>query len=255
MLDRLWVLFLCGGLVMAVQAGGASHRTSDSIMIAVASNFQPTLGQIASRFEKQTGKHIRISSGSTGKFFQQIKQGAPYDIYFAADEQHPKLLVREGFALADTRFTYAIGKLVLWAPGQDIQKEAKPILSKGNFNYLAIANPGIAPYGKAAAEILEKLGLWSTLQTRIVRAENVNQAKNFVVTHNADLGFVALSQVNHLRHSPEVWVVPQTLYQPIQQQVVILMHAKNNKAAEQFLQFLQEKSIKTLIRNSGYEVS
>ncbi len=223
---------------------------ADEIRVAVASNFTATMKSIGKHFEVSTGHKVTLIFGATGKHYAQIKNGAPFDAFFAADTKRPKLLEKEGLIQPDSRFTYVIGKLVLWSPWANYVNVEDNVLATQKFKYLAIANPRLAPYGKAAQEFLQKRGLWTALQTRMVRGENIGQTLQFVKSGNAELGFVALSQVRHL--SGSVWIVPASLYTPIEQQAVLL---KDNPVAQDFLDFVQNNNkSQTIIRRFGYDI-
>lgn len=224
---------------------------ADIIRIAAASNFAPTLKAIAPYFERQTGHKIVISTASTGKHFAQIKQGAPFDLFFAADSEHPQLLEQTGAAVADSRFTYALGKLVLWSTDPDLLDRDASVLRKGDFRYLAIANPKLAPYGRAAKQILEDFKLWDHLQTKIVRGENIAHTFQFVYSGNAQLGFIARAQLTQLQSGNQgsAWPVPQSLYGPIEQQAVLITSKDSAKA---FLEFVKTPQMLEIIQGFGY---
>ena len=222
------------------------------ITIAVASNFVETLSEISKQFEQQTGNTLTLIPGSTGKHYAQIKNGAPFHAFFAADSKRPQLLEEEGVAIAGSRFTYAVGKILLWSPQQDLVDADGEVLKNGTFRHLSIANPKLAPYGAAAREVLESAGLWDALQERIVRGENIGQTFHFVKSGNAELGFIAKSQVK----KPQAvipgswWEVPQERYAPIEQQAVLL---KDDPVIREFLIFFQSDAVKELIRQYGYD--
>ena len=228
----------------------ASTTLADELLVAVASNFSGTLKTIAGQFEALTGHRIRISAGATGKQYAQILHGAPYDLFFAADAHRPALLETQGFSQPGNRFTYAIGKLVLWSPANAYVDPQGKILQQGNYQYLAMANPRLAPYGKAARETLLALGLWQTLKSRTVRGENIGQTFQFVKSGNTELGFVALSQIKgDPSSSGSHWVIPENLYTPIEQQAVILTPSTTATA---FADFVKSDKVKALIKASGY---
>ena len=238
----LMLLLLC--------AGGAR---ADNISIAVASNFANTLKDIAALFEQQSSHRVTLVHGSTGKHYAQIRHGAPFEVFFAADVERPRLLEEQGIAQPGSRFTYALGKLVLWSPVEGKVDREGRVLIDGDFYRLAIANPGLAPYGRAAEQILRLLGAWDLLQSRIVRGENIGQAYQFVSSGNAQLGFVAYSQLK--QSGPVIggsyWDVPQSMYAPIEQQAVLL---KDNDAAHEFLAFIKSRHAMDIIRAHGYGV-
>ena len=224
---------------------------ADELRIAVASNFTRTLKAIAVKFEKTSGHRVKISSGSSGKQYAQIKNGAPFELFFAADTLRPELLEKQGIALNGSRFTYAQGKLVLWSPRAHVVDNEGRILERQDFNHLAIANPKLAPYGSAAKEVLDGKGLWNALRGKLVQGENIGQTFQFVRTGHAQLGFIALSQLIHSgrRIEGSRWEVPQKLYSPIDQQAVML---KNTRVATEFLGFVKSEEVRSMIRQSGY---
>ncbi len=238
----LWLSFLLNSSVSA-----------EEIRIAVASNFTTTLKTIALKFEQQTQHKVTIISGSSGKHYAQIINGAPFDIFFSADSKRAERLDNEGIAIADTRFVYAIGKVVLWSPKNNYIDQYGNILNEDSFRYLAIANPKLAPYGRAAEEILRGRHLWNKLQSRMVRGENIGQTFQFVKSTNADLGFVAFSQIKHPNQAIEgsYWEVPQALYSPIKQQAVLL---KDNEVSRLFLAFIKNKQAQQIMQSFGYDV-
>jgi len=236
--------------VMMVLAGG--RAMAEAIRVAVASNFVEAITVIAERFEARTDHEVTLSAGSTGKHYAQISNGAPFDAFFAADAHRPQLLEQEGVAVAGTRFTYALGKLVLWSPTAGYVDRDGRVLERGEFRHLAIANPKLAPYGRAAEEVLLAMGLWDRFGRRLVRGENIGQAYQFVSSGNAELGFVAYSQVRRPGRAIEGswWNVPQTLYTPIEQQAVLL---KDGEAARAFLSFVRSDEALEIIRDYGYD--
>ena len=226
-------------------AGGVSAAEA---RIAVAANFAPALRALAAAFEARGGGRMVIVVGSTGKLYAQIRHGAPFDALFAADEQRPQLLEQQGRARPGSRFTYAIGRLALWSPEAGRVDAAGRVLTEGRFRHLAIANPKLAPYGRAARQVLTARGLWPSLRPRLVRGENVAQAWQFVHSGNAELGFVALSQVRQAQTGSH-WVVPQALYAPIVQQAVLLT---DNPLAADFLRFVRGGEGRAMIESFGY---
>jgi len=230
---------------------GSSPVAADESRIAVASNFNHAIKAIAERFQKQSGDKIVLVFGATGKFYAQIMNGAPFDAFFAADMRRPALLEQKGVALPGSRFTYAQGKIVLFGPRAGYATVTE--LKKQAYRYLAIANPKLAPYGEAAKQVLEKLDLWDALRHKLVRGENIGQTYQFVISGNAELGFVALSQIKRpgIAISGSYWEVPADLYQPIKQQAVLLSH---NLVAKAFMEFVQSDEAKAIIQGFGYEV-
>lgn len=223
------------------------------VRVAVASNFAETIRAIAERYEEQTGHSVLISSGSTGKHYAQIRHGAPFDVFLAADARRPALLEKEGIAQPDSRYTYAIGKLVLWSPKADMVDKHGWVLEQSGFRYLAIANPKLAPYGRAAQQLLESRGLWADMQGRLVRGENIGQTYQYVASGNAELGLVAYAQIRQpdVAVTGSFWLVPQDLYDPIEQQVVLL---KDKDIARDFLDFIRSDEGRTIISSYGYGV-
>ncbi len=229
---------------------GSRSLIAGEARIAVASNATSAIKAVAKRFQEQSGDKIVLVFGATGKFYAQIMNGAPFDAFFSADTRRPALLEQEGVALPDSRFTYAQGKIVLFSPKREA---SSAVLKKRAYRYLAIANPKLAPYGSAAKQVLEKLGLWDTLRFQMVRGENIGQTYQFVISGNAELGFVALSQIKQpgIAISGSYWEVPAKLYQPIKQQAVLLSH---NGVAKAFMEFVRSDEAKALIQSFGYEV-
>ncbi len=225
-----------------------------SVTVAVAANFVTPARQIAEAFQQNSEHTVVISSGSTGKLFAQIEHGAPFDLFLAADSQRPRLLEQNGKAVSGSRFTYALGKIVLWSPRPGYVDEHGDILKKGSFKRLALASPRLAPYGLAAQQVMKKLGVWVGLQGRLVQGENIAQAFQFVISGNASLGFVALAQIRAAGSPGSVWQIPGELYQPIRQQAVLLQRGKNSAAANTFFHYLQSGEAREIIRNMGYEV-
>ena len=227
---------------------GNSLAQADEVRVAVAANFTAAMKEIVANFEKAHGHHAVVSFGSTGKLYTQIKHGAPFEVFLAADQQRPKLLEEEN--AASRRFTYAIGKLVLWSSNPK-QPTGEPALRDGDFNKLAIANPKTAPYGAAAVEVMQNLGLYETLKPKLVIGDSITQAYQFVATGNAKLGFVALAQIA-LDDSGSRWQVPDKLYTPIRQDAVLLNKGKDNLAAQALLDYLRSDAAQAVIRKYGY---
>jgi molybdate transport system substrate-binding protein len=221
------------------------------LRIAVASNFALAMDRLAHDFESKTDHQLLISSQSTGKHYAQIQQGAPFDLFFAADSQHPLLLEQQGLAQAGSRFTYALGKLVLWSPILATEAELRKVLQQVEFNYLAIANPKVAPYGRATKQVLQHLDLWDKLPTRMVRGENIGQTLQFIHSGNAQLGFIAQSQLAQLDRNKagSYWQIPQSLYSPIEQQMVLLV---DSVASREFMAYIKTPSAAKIIHDLGY---
>jgi len=240
-------------MLALLAATGAAH--AGEVLVAVAANFAGPMAKIAEGFGAATGHALKISSGATGKFYTQIAAGgAPFDVLIAADDQTPRRLVAEGHALAGTQFTYAIGQLVLWSAKPGLVDAQGAVLARGSFTKLAIANPKLAPYGAAAMQVLKARGLADTLAPRIVSAESIAQAYQFVATGNAELGFVALSQVAVPGKPVEgsFWRVPANLYGAIRQDAVLLKAGERNAAARSLLDFLKSEKAMSVIASYGY---
>jgi molybdate transport system substrate-binding protein len=228
---------------------------ADEVSVAVAANFTAPMQKIAAEFEKDTGHKVVPSFGATGKFYAQIKNGAPYEVLLTADEETPAKLIKENAAVAGSQFTYAIGKLVLWSAKPAIVDGAGAVLKNGGFDHLAMANPKLAPYGAAAVEVMKALGVHDALQTKIVTGESIAQTYQFISTGNALLGFVALSQVlKDGKIEGSSWVIPAKLYTPIRQDAVILEKGKGKPAAEALMKYLKTGKAKAIITSFGYEL-
>jgi molybdate transport system substrate-binding protein len=231
-----------------VSASGGAH--AGEVKVAVAANFTEAVKEIGALFEKAIGHKAVLSFGATGQFYTQIAQDAPFEVFLAADQEHPQKAVADGFAVPESRFTYATGKLVLFSRSKDlVQGEAT--LKGGQFSKIAIANPATAPYGAAAVEVMKKLGVYDTLSPKIVQGNNISQTYQFVETGNAELGFVALSQVIG-QDDGSRWIVPQELYKVIAQDAVLLKKGASNPAATAFLAFLKGPEARKIEEKYGY---
>jgi molybdate transport system substrate-binding protein len=244
--------FLSSLLCLAL-AGAA---WADDVQVAVAANFTAPMKTIAAEFTKATGHTATLSFGATGRFYTQIKNGAPFDVFLSADDETPAKLEQEGAAVSGSRFTYATGQLVLWSAQPDFVDAQGEVLKKGNFKHIALAAPKLAPYGAAAIETLTQLGLLESLSPKFVQGESIGQTFGFVSTGNAELGFVALSQVyeNGKIKSGSAWIVPERLHSPIRQDAVILARARDNKAAAALAEFLKSDKARAVIRAYGYTI-
>lgn len=242
-LPALW-LFLA-----ALSPAGAAE-----VSVAVASNFTAPMQAIAAGFERDTGHKAQLAFGSTGKFYAQIRNGAPFQVLLAADDEIPARLEQDGLALPGSRFTYAVGRLVLWSASADLVDGKGDVLRKGAFRKLAIANPRLAPYGRAAVEVLTGMGLTDALAPRFVQGENIAQTWQFVATGNAELGFVALSQVVREGRvaGGSSWIVPDRLHAPIRQDAVILAPGRDNAAAAALLRYLKGDRARAILQSYGY---
>lgn len=235
-----------------------SVAMADEIRVAVASNFLTAMIPISKLFESSTNNKVKLISGSTGKLYAQIKNGAPYDVFFAADAYRPELLEQQNATVSGSRFTYAMGKIILWSADDTYLSNNNDIVSKIRsgklaFKWFAIANPRLAPYGVAAKEVLLKYNLWESLTGRIVQGESISQTLQFIKSRNAQLGFIAYSQTKSPRQAIKgsYWAVPQSDYTPIIQQAVLL---KDNKVAREFLLFFKSKKTLQLISDYGYDI-
>jgi molybdate transport system substrate-binding protein len=235
------------GQIIQVQAAEVS--------VAVAANFTAPMRKIAQTFEQETGHQAILSFGSTGNFYAQIRNGAPFQILLAADDETPIKIEKEGLGVAGSRFTYAIGKLVLWSKQPGFVDDKGEILRSGKFQRIAVANPKLAPYGAAAVETMTKLGVLKELQPKFVQGENIAQTFQFVATENAQLWFVALSQVmtDGRIAQGSAWIVPSSLHAPIRQDALLLLKCKDNPAATALMNFLRSDRSRLVIRSYGYE--
>lgn len=248
-MKRFPILFL---IALAALCG---RLQAAEVQVAVAANFTAPMQKLAVEFERQSGHRLSLSFGATGKFYAQIRNGAPFEVLLSADDTTAAKLESEKLAVPGSRFTYAIGKLVLWSAKPGVVDARGEVLKHGGFRHLAIANPKLAPYGAAAVEVLAGQRLLESLQPKFVHAENIAQAYQFVASGNAELGFVALSQVirDGRIAAGSGWVVPPGLHAPIEQQAVLLDKGKNNPAAAALLLYLQSEPAKVLIRAFGYD--
>ncbi|HMV18973.1 MAG TPA: molybdate ABC transporter substrate-binding protein [Zoogloea sp.] len=238
-----------------VLAGAALLARAEEISVAVAANFTAPMQKIAADFEKATGHKAQLVSGSTGKFYAQIKSGAPFQLLLAADDETPARLIKEGDGVSGSAFTYAIGKLVLWSPKPGFVDDKGEVLKAGRFEHLSVANPKLAPYGLAAMEALKALNLADALQPKVVLAESISQAQQFVTSGNAELGFIAYSQIHKDGRiiDGSYWLVPARLYGPIRQDAVILAQGKGNAAVEALTAYLKSPAAAAVIRSYGYD--
>ncbi|WP_163835875.1 molybdate ABC transporter substrate-binding protein [Spartinivicinus ruber] len=229
---------------------------TEKITIAVSSNFKNTLHQLIRHYKHNNSKaRFKVSSGATGLLYTQVKNGAPYDIFLAADQRRPVMLDKENLIIPNSRFTYAYGKLVFWHPKADFHLTSNNLAQAiNNSRFISIANPDLAPYGVAAEQTLKQLKLWESAKYKVVMGNNIAQAYQFTASGNADLGLVALSQVATLKNN-SYWVVPQKHYQPIVQQAVLLKKAITNDAAIDFIVFLKSPDSHQIIQRNGYGTS
>lgn len=235
--------------------GVAFQAQADNVYVAVAANFTAPMQKIAPVFEKDTGHKIVASYGATGKFYAQIKNGAPFEVLLSADASTPVKLVKEHSAVAGSQFTYAVGKLVLWSAKPGVVDGTGKVLKNGGFDHIALANPKLAPYGAAAVEAMKTLGVYAALQPKFVTAEDIAQTYQFISSGNALLGFVALSQVlKDGKIEGSAWLVPSNLYQPIRQDAVILEKGRGKPAAAALMKYLKGDKAKAIIKSFGYSL-
>ena len=241
-------------LIAILTVMGTAH--AGEVQVAVAANFAGPMEKLAEQFQRDTGHKAVVATGATGKFYAQIRNGAPFEVLLAADDDTPARLETEGHVAAGSRFTYAVGRLVLWSARDGVVDAGGNVLKTGSYKHLAIANPKTAPYGAAAVATLRKLGLYESVQPRIVQGENIAQAWQFASTGNAELGFVAQAQVwrDGKFTSGSGWIVPATMHAPIRQDAALLAKGAGNPAAQALLQYLRTDKAKALIRSFGYEV-
>lgn len=249
---RLSVLLLLAALLPRVLPA------EEIVTVAVASNFAKTATAVAAAFTENTGVTVRISSGSTGKLYAQIINGAPFDIFLSADARRSELLEQSGLIVSGSRSDYAIGRLVLWSRDEKLRgKDCRDVLRRVEYSRLALANPGTAPYGEAAREVLQAVGLWASASERAVFGENIAQTLQFAATGNATLAFVARSQLKdpNLPEATCAWTVPESLHATLHQQLVLLKRARSNVGARRFVEFLGSPAAKEIIRRHGYRVA
>ena len=254
-MNRKFSLLLARALIVFGLAAG--QASADEVQVAVAANFTAPMQKIAADFEQDTGHKVVLSFGATGKFYAQIRNGAPFDVLLAADDETPARLEKEGRGVPGSRFTYAIGKLVLWSARPGFVDDKGEVLRKGDFRHVSIANPKLAPYGAAAIEVLTRLGWLSATQPKFVQGESIAQTYQFIATGNAELGFVALSQVLNKEGklaSGSAWAVPNNLYTPIRQDAVILAHGKGKPAAVALMKYLKGDKAKAVTNSYGYDL-
>ena len=242
------------GLVLLLLCVGVTAR-AETPLIAVAANFVEVAEELAARFEDTSGAAVRITSGSTGQLYAQIRHGAPYDVFLAADRERPRRLVDEGEAVEGSRFTYARGRIVLWSSAAE-RAVGEAALRAGDFRRLALANPDVAPYGAAARDVMVALGVDGALADRLVIGQSIAQAHAMVATGNAELGFVALSSLRRpdVPRAGSEWIVPEDLHDPIDQDAVLLRRAAGDDVARAFLAFLGTDAARVVIEDFGYAV-
>ncbi len=234
---------------------GSARAAPASVAVAVAANFAAPMQRIAVAFEKDTGHKAQLAVGSTGRFYAQVKNGAPFEVLLSADDQTPARLEREGLAVAGTRYTYAVGRLALWSRQPGVVDPQGEVLKSGAYTRLAVADPKLAPYGAAAIEVLQQRGLLQAVAPKLVQGENIAQAYQFVASGNAQLGFVAWSQVvvDGQLTQGSAWKVPATLHTPLRQDAVLLARGQGNPAATALLAYLRSDKARAIIASFGYD--
>lgn len=248
---RFSQLILAGLLAFCSLAASA-----DEILVAVASNFIKPMQAISQQFTDKTGHKVTLSFGSSGKLMAQIRHGAPFDLFLSADKDKVSHLLDKGLAIAGTEFIYAQGRLVLWSNKANFVDDSGEILKSDKFRYIALADAKLAPYGKAAQQVIDTMNIDKQLKPRVVKGENISQTYQFVRTGNAELGFVALSQVQ--QHTSKLkgsqWLIPSHYHHTIDQYAVTLNRARNNDVAAEFSRFLKQENSLALIRSFGYDI-
>jgi len=243
-------LIFLASLAVSISAHSAEIR------VAVAANFAQPMKEIAAEFQKDSGYQVSLTQGATGKFYAQISNGAPFDLLLSADDETPTRLVNEGKAVSTSQFTYAIGRLALWSPLTELVDQGGQVLKSDKYQHLAIANAKVAPYGRAAVQVLQKMGILLKVEPRVVQGESIAQAFQFVSSGNAQLGFVALSQVfeGGKIKSGSAWVVPESFHDQLKQDAVLLNSAKDSVAAKALLAYLRSDKATKIIQHYGYNL-
>jgi molybdate transport system substrate-binding protein len=245
-------------LILCLLLAFSLNSQAATVLVAVASNFTKPMTEIAEAFEKATGHSANLAFGSSGKFVSQLENGGPFEVFLAADTSNPLKLEKSGLAVDGSRFTYAIGKLVLWSSQANYVDTQGQILSAGNFKHIALADPKLAPYGAAAMEVIKNLSVLDKLQPLFVLGENIAQTYQFISTGNAELGFIALSQVigkDGKITEGSSWIVPSNLHNPILQDAILLKKGVKNPAAPALLSFLKSPEAQAIIRKYGYDIA
>lgn len=241
---------------LALMASLGFSAQAAEVRVAVAANFVQPMKDIAAEFQKDSGHKVSLSQGASGKFYAQISRGAPFELLLSADDETPARLEKEGKAVAGTRFTYAIGRLVLWSPDAKLVDQGGGVLKTEGFRFVSIANAKVAPYGRAAVQTMQKLGVLSRIEPRVVQGESIAQTFQFVSSGNAQLGFVALSQVweNGKLRTGSAWVVPEDMHEQLRQDAVLLNPGRDAPAARALLDYLRSDKAKKIIERYGYRI-
>ena len=255
---------LLRALIMLALLLSGQTSWAATVLVAVAANFSKPMTEIAADFEKATGHSAKLSFGSSGKFVSQIENGGPFEVFLSADEKGPQKLEKSGLTVPNSQFIYALGKLVLWSATPGYVDDQGKILTTGGFKHLALADPKLAPYGAAAVEVLKKMGVFEKLQPLFVQGENIAQTYQFISTVNAELGFVALSQViefdnAHLEEQGKIakgsgWIIPGDDYAPIRQGAVLMKKGAENPAASALMDYLKSAPALAIIKKYGYDL-
>ena len=243
-------------LIFLTLVASSNSMLAQDLTLAVSSNFAKPIQSISFKFTQETGVKVNYSLGATGALYAQIKSGAPYDVFLSADTQTSRKLISEGLGITSSNFTYARGQLILWSKDPTLVDNKGLVLQRGRFKSIALANPKLAPYGQAAQETIEHLGLSQELKSKMILSENITQVFQYVSSQNIPLGFIAGSQLPTEKSDSagSFWLVPRSLYTPIEQEALLLTKGAQNASALQFLQFLKRQDIKVLIRSSGYDI-
>lgn len=242
-------------IIATLLSSFAAHAAE--VKVAVAANFAQPMKEIAAEFEKDTGHKLNLTQGATGKFYAQISNGAPFEVLLSADDETPSRLVKEGKAIAGSQFTYAIGRLALWSPDASFVEQGGDVLKTDKFKFIAIANAKVAPYGRAAVQTMQKLGVLMKIEPRVVQGESISQTFQFVTSGNAQLGFVALSQIweNGKLKTGSAWVVPEAMHEQLKQDVVLLNSGKDSQAAAALVEYLKSDKARKFIERYGYKLN
>lgn len=244
-------------VLLLLAALSTSTLRADEVRVAVAANFTAPMQKISAEFERDTGHTASLVFGSSGKFFAQVVNGAPFDVFLSADAETPARLEQDRHAVSGSRFTYAVGRLALWSALKDKVDGQGKVLKEGEFRHVALPNPKTSPYGAAAIEVMQKLGVLATLQTKFVLAENVSQAYQFSASGNAEVAFVALAQIwkdGKLTTEGSAWVIPPEIHATLRQDAVLLSHGRSNPAASALLGYLKSDKVRNIVKSYGYDL-
>jgi molybdate transport system substrate-binding protein len=249
--------FALSGLLIISSFALALQARADEVLVAVAANFTAPMQKIADDFANDTGHKAVLAFGTVGKFYAQMKTSAPFQVLVSSDRETPDALVREGLAIGETRYTYAVGKLALWSAAPDVVDSKGEILRSGSFKHFALANPKLAVYGAAGQAVMKKLDVWDAIEPKLVTAENITQAYQFVASGNAELGFVAFSQIvgpDGKVGKGSAWMVPADLYPQLAQDVILLAPGRDSPAAKALVEYLRSAKARAVILSYGYDL-